>query len=399
MDKPILVINAGSSSIKFSVFDARSGALKRVLTGKFDGLATNVHLSVKDGEGQVLKDNNGPDGVALDHAQAMLELFGFLPALLGGRSLGAVGHRVVHGGERYLAPVRVDHAVLAELEKLVPLAPLHEPHNLAPIATLLANAPDLPQIACFDTAFHRTQASVEQAFALPKSLSELGIRRYGFHGVSYEYIASVMRERDAVLAGRVIVLHLGNGASMCAMRGGQSVATTMGFTALDGLVMGTRCGTLDPGVVLYLISQLQMEPAHVQRLLYEQSGLLGVSGVSSDMRTLEASDVPAAAEAIDLFVHRISRELGALAATLGGLDGLVFTAGIGENSALIRQRVCREAAWLGVEIDSAANRAGAGRITSANSAVAAWVIPTDEEVVIARHTSSMLDPHCASRER
>ena len=313
-------------------------------------------------------------------------LFETLRTRLVGYRVHAVGHRVVHGGEHYVAPVRVDADVLRKLEALIPLAPLHQPHNLAPIRMILASAPEMAQVACFDTAFHHTQSRVEQAFALPPSITERGVRRYGFHGLSYEYIASVMVQRDKALAGRVVVLHLGNGASMCAIRGGSSVATTMGFTALDGLPMGTRCGALDPGVVLYLMEELQMDLGQVQTLLYQQSGLLGVSGISSDMRTLEASTTEGAKDAINLFTYSINRQLGALVATLGGLDAIVFTAGIGENSVLVREQVCRGAAWLGVELDDAANRAGASRISTAASNVQAWVIPTDEELVIAAHT-------------
>ena len=390
MQDAIAVINAGSSSIKFSVFDEQGRVLRRVLAGSIKGLGGSPRFLVKDGTGQVLETKEWLDGTSFSHEDAMTFLFETMPGWLQGHRVCAVGHRVVHGGERYTASVRIDRQVLRELEMLVPLAPLHQPHNLAPIRTLLSNAPDLTQIACFDTAFHRTQPPVERAFALPRDITERGVRRYGFHGLSYEYIASVMAQHDPALAGRVVVLHLGNGASMCAMRGGTSVANTMGFTALDGLPMGTRCGALDPGVVLYLMAELRMDMEQVQSLLYHQSGLLGVSGISSDMRTLEASDAPRAREAINLFVHAIKRELGALAATLGGLDGLVFTAGIGENSVLVRERVCRDATWLGVELDEVANRSSAGRITVATSAVTAWVIPTDEEVVIAEHTRRMV---------
>jgi acetate kinase len=300
----------------------------------------------------------------------------------------------VHGGLEYTHPVRVDATVLRALEKYVPLAPLHQPHNLAPIRVLLERSPGLPQVACFDTAFHSSAPAVAQAFALPKSITERGVRRYGFHGLSYEYIAQTLPGTDPrAAAGRTVVLHLGNGASMCAMAGGRSVASTMGFTAADGLPMGTRCGNLDPGVMLYLMDELAMDARAIEKLIYQQSGLLGVSGISSDMRTLEASDDPAAKEAIDLFIYRIRRELGSLAAGLGGLDAVVFTAGIGENSVRLRERVCRDAAWLGVELDSAANAGGGPRISSAGSRVAAWVIPTNEELMIARHTRRALTRH------
>jgi acetate kinase len=288
--------------------------------------------------------------------------------------------------------VRIDGEVLAALELLVPLAPLHQPHNLAPIRRLLSLAPQLPQIACFDTAFHRTQPDVAQAFALPQAISARGVRRYGFHGLSYEFIAQALPAHDPALAeARVVMLHLGNGCSMCATAGGRSVASTMGMTAVDGLPMGTRSGSLDPGVVLYLMDELKLDARGLEHLLYLESGLLGVSGLSSDMRTLEASAAPGAQAAIDLFVYRIGRELGSLAAALGGLDAMVFTAGIGEHSRLIRERVCRDAAWLGVELDAAANAADGPRISARTSRVAVWAIATDEELMIARHARAVLD--------
>ena len=274
----------------------------------------------------------------------------------GDLKLAGVGHRVGHGGVKYVQPVRVDEQVLAELERLIPLAPLHQPHNLAPIRLVLERMPDVPQVACFDTAFHHTNPPLAQMFALPKALTDAGVRRYGFHGLSYEYIASVLPERaPEAAAGKTVVLHLGNGSSMCALAAGQSVATTMGFSALDGLPMGTRCGALDPGVILFLLEQKKMDVPALEKLLYSQSGLLGVSGISSDVRVLLESQEPGAKLALDLYVYRIGRELGSLAAALGGLDAIVFTAGIGENAVLIRERVCRDAAWLGVELDPAAN--------------------------------------------
>jgi acetate kinase len=281
--------------------------------------------------------------------------------------------------------------VVTALEKYVPLAPLHQPHNLAPIRTLLQRTPDLPQVACFDTAFHRAQPPVAQAFALPRSITDRGVVRYGFHGLSYEYIASVLPQVDARAAsGKTVVLHLGNGSSMCGMSAGRSVASTMGFTAVDGLPMGTRCGNLDPGVILYLMDELKMDVRAIEKLIYQQSGLLGVSGISSDMRVLLASPEPSARAAIDLYVYRIGRELGSLAAALGGIDAIVFTAGIGENSAELRERICNDAAWLGVEFDAAANRGGVQRISRASSGVAALVVPTNEELMIARHTRDVL---------
>jgi acetate kinase len=303
-----------------------------------------------------------------------------------------VGHRVLHGGIDYKWPVIVDERVASAIEKLIPLAPLHQPHNLAPIRRLLDRVPELPQVACFDTSFHTTNPNVAQRFALPEELYEAGVRRYGFHGLSYEYIASVLGEFDATAAsGKVVVLHLGSGASMCAMESGRSVATTMGFTAIDGLPMGTRTGTLDPGVVLYLMDQHNMDARAIEKLLYNQSGLLGVSGLSSDMRQLLDSSDTRAKLAIDLYCYRIRREVGSLAAALGGLDAIVFTGGIGENSAAIRERVCRDAAWLGVELDASANTAGGPRISTSGARVSAWTIPTNEELMIARHTRRLLN--------
>jgi acetate kinase len=298
---------------------------------------------------------------------------------------------VVHGGSDYSAPVRIDRDVVVQLEKLIPLAPLHQPHNLAPIRILMARTPQLAQIACFDTAFHRSNPPLAQMFALPLELTESGVRRYGFHGISYEYIASVLPTFDERAArGKTVVLHLGNGASMCALQDGVSVASTMGFTALDGLPMGTRCGALDPGVLLYLMDERRMDARAIEKLVYHQSGLLGVSGISSDMRTLLASSEPRAGLAIDLYCYRIRREIGSLAAALGGLDAVVFTGGIGENSAVIRERVCRDAAWLGVELDPAANAAGGPRISTSGARTSAWAIPTNEELMIARHTRQLL---------
>ncbi len=386
----IFVVNAGSSSVKFAAYTIDGDGLRLGVHGKVEALGTGPRFVAKNASGEVLAAKVWPAEARPGHAGAMQYLLEVLPGLLEGHHVCAVGHRVVHGGVDFAAPARVDEQVLQRLESLCPLAPLHQPFNLAPIRSAMRLAPDLPQVACFDTAFHRTQPPVAQAFALPRAVTDAGLRRYGFHGLSYEYLASVIGKRDAALQGRVVAMHLGNGASVCAMRGGISVATTMGFSALDGLMMGTRCGSIDPGVVLHLMTQQGMSAAQVQTMLYEQSGLLGVSGLSKDMRQLEASDDPRAREAIDLFVYRIRCELGALAATLGGLDAIVFTAGIGENSALIRERVCLDAAWLGVEFDRAANRANGPRISSASSAVAVWVIPTDEELMIARHTLAAL---------
>ncbi|MBL8419058.1 MAG: acetate/propionate family kinase [Dechloromonas sp.] len=393
MSDAILVINAGSSSIKFSLFLERGEALALFLGGQIEGLYSAPRFKAKDAAGTVVGERQWPDGEPLGHDGGLAHLADFLREHLGEHRLAAVGHRVVHGGSAYAAPVRLTAEIVRQLEQFIPLAPLHQPHNLKPIRLLLDNQPQLPQVACFDTAFHRHQPEVAQAFALPPAITDRGVLRYGFHGLSYEYIASVLPEVDPrAAAGRSVVLHLGNGASMCAIHGGRSVAGTMGFTAVDGLPMGTRSGNLDPGVVLYLMDELKMDARAIEKLLYQQSGLLGVSGVSSDMRTLLASDEPRAKFAVELFVYRIGRELGSLAAALGGLDALVFTAGIGEHAAAIRERVCRAAAWLGVELDHAANAAGGPRLSMADSRVAAWVLPTNEELMIARHTRRLLNP-------
>lgn len=390
MANAILVINAGSSSIKFSVFLEQGDRLLLEFKGQIEKLNSTPHLRAQTMNGTLLAERSWPAGSHLGHDGAMSALMQALPEWLGNDRIVAVGHRVVHGGMDFVAPVRVDPAAVKKLEALTPLAPLHQPHNLAPIKTLLAQMPELPQVACFDTAFHHTLAPVARAFALPKSITDQGVCRYGFHGLSYEYISSVMAQFDVATLGRTVVLHLGNGASMCAIKGGKSVATSMGLTALDGLMMGTRCGSLDPGVILYLMDQCGMDAHAIEQLLYTQSGLLGVSGVSGDMRVLEQSTAPRAAAAIDLFVYRIGCELGAMAAALGGLDAIVFTAGIGEHSELIRRRVCQDAGWLGVALDQGANRQHGPRISHADSTVSAWVIPTDEELMIARHTLATL---------
>jgi len=391
MSDAILVLNAGSSSIKFSLFVDGAAGLELDCRGQVEGLSTAPRFVAKDHAGAVLAEKSWGDGVELGHEGALDHLRGFLQGELREHGLIGIGHRVVHGGMKYLAPVRVDARVLGALEAFVALAPLHQPHNLAPIRLLLAAQPEIPQVACFDTSFHRTNADVVQRFALPAELHDAGVRRYGFHGLSYEYIARVLPQFDARAAsGRTVVLHLGNGASMCAIEGGKSVASTMGFTAVEGLPMGTRCGTLDPGVILYLMDERGMDARAIEKLIYHQSGLLGVSGISSDMRTLLESADPRAKLAIDLYVYRIRRELGSLTAALGGLDAIVFTAGIGENSVPIRERVCRDAGWLGVELDAAANAAGGPQLSSPASRVAAWAIPTNEELMIARHARALL---------
>ncbi|SOY63863.1 Acetate kinase [Cupriavidus taiwanensis] len=387
----ILVLNAGSSSLKYRAYDARGDELGLILRGSIDGLYTSPSFRASDASGNHVETRHWGDGTTLGHGGAVAFLADFLMSHGAGHTLVGVGHRVVHGGVRFSRPERVTEALLSELDALCPLAPLHQPHNLKPIRILAERRPGLPQVACFDTAFHRAQPEIAQAFALPASMTERGIRRYGFHGLSYEYIASVMPGIDAgAAAGRTVVAHLGNGSSMCALVAGRSVASTMGFTAVDGLPMGTRCGSLDPGVILYLISQLGMSADEIEDLIYRQSGLLGVSGISSDMRALLASDDPRARLAVELFTYRIGRELGSLAAAAQGLDALVFTAGIGEHAALIRERVCHQAAWLGIDVDAQANGSGARRISAASSRVAVWVVPTDEELMIARHTRALI---------
>ena len=392
MADAVLTINAGSSSLKFSVYglgehDRPSLAAK----GQVEGIGTAPRLVAEDPAGQVLVERRWPEDRGSGHAEFFRVVGSWLREQFSDAALLGVGHRVVHGGIDYAAPVRIDPAVLARLEALCPLAPLHQPHNLAGIRAVAAVQPDLPQVACFDTAFHRGHPELADWFALPRRFYDEGIRRYGFHGLSYEYIASVLPEVAPEIArGRIVVAHLGSGASMCAMSGGRSIDSTMGFTALDGLPMGTRCGALDPGILLHLIRAYGMDADGVERMLYNECGLKGVSGISNDMRTLLASDDPRARHAIDLFVWRICRELGALAAVQGGLDGLVFTAGIGERSAEIRKRVCEKAAWLGIEFDHAANARGGPRISADGSRVAVYAIPTDEEQIIARHTLAVL---------
>lgn len=385
----IIVLNAGSSSIKFAVYEGH-GRFALLTKGQIEGIGTAPHLKARLIDGSLREKRWPADG--FDHHAAIAALLDLGPALTGGRRAIAVGHRVVHGGMAFDRPVLVDQAVLAQLTALEPLAPLHQPHNLEAIRAASRLAAHLPQVACFDTAFHRAQAPLAQAFALPRALSDTGIRRYGFHGLSYDFIANRLVELAPDLAaGRVIVAHLGNGASLCAMHAGRSVASTMGFTAVDGLVMGTRCGTIDPGVLVHLMDVHGMDARALERLIYRESGLLGVSGISSDMRTLRASDDPRAREAIALFVYRIVREIGSLAAALGGLDGLVFTAGIGENDAATRAEVVAGCAWLGMTLAPARNTQGSGRISADGARAAVWVIPTDEEVTIARYTAALVN--------
>ena len=391
MSACVAVINAGSSSIKFAIYAA--GAFRPPsYRGQIEGIGSEPRLTVSNAEDDLVVEEEWPSA-GFDHRAATEKLLETATRLLDGTPVAAVGHRVVHGGIDFAAPVRIDGKVMAALEALSPLAPLHQPHNLAPIAAIANAAPHIPQVACFDTAFHRVQPDVAQLFALPRDLIDSGVRRYGFHGLSYEFVCSRLYELAPELAdSRVIVAHLGNGASLCAIRGGHSIATTMGFTAVDGLMMGTRCGSLDPGVLLYLMNQ-GMDAAAIEDLIYRKSGLLGVSGLSSDMRTLQASDEPGARQAVRLFVYRIVREIGSLAAALGGLEALVFTGGIGANDPDIREAVISGCRWLGIEFDRDRNRAGDRLVSRWQSEVRVWVIPTDEERMIAQHTTEILQLH------
>jgi acetate kinase len=387
----ILVVNAGSSSVKFQIFDqGASGDPQRLIKGQFDGIGARPRLRAEARDGKALIDKTYSPQEIADVATAIGAAGNWLRETQK-IELAAVGHRVVHGGPDYDRPVVINKDVLKRLEQFSSLAPLHQPNNLAPIRTLLARRPELLQVACFDTAFHRSHGPLADHYAIPEKFYREGVRRYGFHGLSYEYIAGRLPEFGPTIAkGRVIVAHLGSGASMCALANGRSVESTMGFTALDGLPMGTRPGQIDPGVILYLIAQRGMSAKDVEDLLYRQSGLKGLSGISNDMRELEASASPAAALAIDYFVYRIALNAGMLAAALNGIDAFIFTAGIGENSASIRARVAEKLAWLGVDFDSAANKTGGPLISKPHSKVAVYVIGTDEEFMIARHTVSFL---------
>ncbi len=384
MQEKILVVNSGSSSIKFALFDARAPD-SALLQGAITGLGGVTAFDAHDEHGRPLAGQL--PSATVNHDSALAWLMAWLQSVVN-VAVTAAGHRVVHGGDRFGEPVLLTAAVYAALEALTPLAPLHQPHNLAAVRALTALLPELPQVACFDTSFHRTQDARAQHFALPRALTNAGIKRYGFHGLSYEHIAGVLPQfLNAKADGRVIVAHLGNGASLCAMRGRKSVATTMGFTALDGLMMGTRCGAIDPGVLLYLMREKAMTADDMEDLLYRHCGLQGVSGLSSDMRQLLVSDAPEANEAVDLFCYRAAREIASLAAALGGLDALIFTAGIGEHAPEVRARICGQLDWLGVTLDEASNRSGNTMICGTDSRVSVCVIPTNEEVVIARHTA------------
>ena len=399
MNDYALVLNAGSSSLKFCVFQRPEGEGWRLeARGQIEGIGSAPQLSAKGEDGKVLVDEKLLPSVN-DVRKALDTLANWLRLKYGGARVLAVGHRVVHGGAKFGAPVVIDDEVLTELRKLTPLAPLHQPYNLAAIEAVKERLPGVPQVACFDTGFHRGHAEVMDLVPLPRELCEGGLQRYGFHGISYEYIASVLPEvAPEIAGGRVIVAHLGSGASMCAMKNCKSVDTTLGFTALDGLCMGTRPGSIDPGVVLYLFQNLNLSVKEVETILYKKSGLLGISGISNDMRNLLGNSESSAQLAVDYFVYRAAKEIGALAAVLGGVDGVVFTAGVGENSAEIRQRICAACAWLGIELDEEANRSKTTRISSMQSKISVWVIPTNEELMIARHTGELLGLRGASRE-
>jgi acetate kinase len=386
-----LVLNAGSSSLKFCVYDRAQGASWSLdARGQIEGIGSAPRLSAKTGAGGALADER-LDATVSDGRGALNTLAGWLRSRYGGARVLGVGHRVVHGGARFTGPAVVTPEVLDELRALIPLAPLHQPHNLAAIDAVAELLPGIPQVACFDTSFHRGQPAVAELVPLPREIRDTGVQRYGFHGLSYEYIASVLpRVAPEIAAGRVIVAHLGSGASLCALRNGRSLDSTFGFTALDGLCMGTRPGAVDPGVILHLFQGMGLGAKDVETILYKKSGLLGISGVSNDMRDLLSSPEPAARLAVDYFVYRAAREIGSLAAVLRGIDGLVFTAGVGENSAVIRHRIGEACGWLGVELDAAANERGGPRISRAGSRVSAWVIPTNEELMIARHTGGLL---------
>ena len=391
MSDYILVLNAGSSSLKFCVYQSPDvGTWQLDSRGQIEGIGTTPRFSAKDAAGKVIADDK-LDKTVRDAPQALDSLATWLRSRYRGGSVLGVGHRVVHGGARYTAPVIVTPDVLKDLRTLEPLAPLHQPHNLAAIEAVSERLPGAPQVACFDTSFHRGQPAVAELVPLPQEIRRAGVQRYGFHGLSYEYIASVLPEVAPEIArGRVIVAHLGSGASLCAMKNRKSIDSSLGFTALDGLCMGTRPGAVDPGVILYLFQNLELSADAVETILYKKSGLLGISGISNDMRVLLESTEPTARLAVDYFVYRAAKEIGALAAALGGLDGLVFTAGIGENSAAIRARICTASAWLGIQLDDEANARRGPRISRNGSAVSAWVVPTNEELVIARHTRSLL---------
>jgi len=390
MDGCTLILNAGSSSLKFCVYQQPKTELWQLdARGQIEGIGTSSRFCAKDRHGKVIDDYKLTD--VGDGPTALDALARWIRSNYRDTRLSGVGHRVVHGGTRYARPVVVNRQVLADLYQLIPLAPLHQPHNLAAIEAIYDRMPDVPQVACFDTSFHVGHSKLAQIIPLPRDMRNTGLQRYGFHGLSYEYVSFVLPKIAPEIAkGRVIVAHLGSGASMCALHNGKSVDSTMGFTALDGLCMGTRPGNIDPGAVLYLFQNLGLSAKEVETILYKKSGLLGISGISNDMRELLDKNDPDARLAVDYFIYRAAKEVGALAASLGGMDGLVFTAGIGENSPEIRRRICQACTWLGVELDAEANENHCPRISTPQSKVSTWVIPTNEELMIARHTGLLL---------
>ncbi len=390
MTPNLLTLNAGSSSLKFALFEAEGKSPGLLAKGQVEALGASPHLILCSDAGDKLEDRAAPKSAAHAHESALQHILDTLKAHFPAMSVEAVGHRVVHGGPRYAEPLRITREVIAELKEFIPLAPLHQPHNLSGIEAAQQSFPDAMQIACFDTAFHRAHPWVNDTFALPRVYYEKGVRRYGFHGLSYEYVAGKLKEAapDAA-AGRAVIAHLGAGASMCGIKNGRSVASTMGFSPLDGLPMGTRCGQLDPGVVLYLLDHEGMTSKEIADMLYKESGLKGLSGLSGDMRELEAAGTPEAEQAIDYFVFRVRRQLGGLAAALGGLDAMVFCGGIGENSARIRSRICEDLHWIGLDVDEARNARGETLISTATSRAKILVIKTDEEAMIAKHTMEL----------
>jgi acetate kinase len=397
MPNALLTLNAGSSSIKFALYERGMCSEKLLSHGAIEDIGIAPRFVARAPDGTVLDEYRWAATAKLDHEDLLKPLLAWVTSHLGKDALTAVGHRIVHGGREFSHPVLIDQTVMKKLQELVALAPLHQPHNLAAVNAISKLRPELPQIACFDTAFHHGMQTVAKRLALPRRYDEQGVRRYGFHGLSYEYILGQLRDLSPALArGRVIVAHLGNGASLCAIRDGHSVDTTMGFTTLDGLVMGTRCGNIDPGALLYLQQAQNLSAADIEHMLYHESGLLGVSGISSDMRTLLASTDRHARDAVDLFVFHVVREIGALMASLGGMDALVFSAGIGEHAAPIRAAVCEKLTWLGVEYDEGANARHHVLISTPRSSAHVFVIPTDEEAMIAAHTASVLR-HSLSR--
>lgn len=392
MNDYALVLNAGSSSLKFCVFERPRGKAWRLeARGQIEGIGTSPRLAVKDEQGEPLANEKLETRKVRDGKDAVEALAVWLRSNYGGSKVLGVGHRIVHGGSNFSSPVILDSQILSELRELIPLAPLHQPYNLAAIDAVTERLPDVPQVACFDTGFHRGHTAVAELVPLPREICNSNVKRYGFHGISYEYISSALPDIAPEIAnGRVIVAHLGSGSSLCALKNGKSVDTTLGFTALDGLCMGTRPGSLDPGVVLYLFQNLGLSPKEVETILYKKSGLIGISDISNDMRDLLGRNEPAAKLAVDYFVYQTAKEIGALAAVLGGVDALVFTAGIGENSAEIRRKICESSQWLGIELDDGANEAKGPRISTHKSKVSAWVVPTNEELMIARHTGRLL---------